>query len=510
MRMDWDSDSVNIKTCSVEKALIPLIAQISIIVNSNIKKVIDQTSRKILDSALPNLELSVCKFSDIGHEIGNSDTDIRDEMLEACDIASRACNKFVTELINHENFNKSTLTESSRMLLSSITRILLLADRIAIKRLVNSIEKVDKRLLELENVKNFTEFVYKFSQFGSDMVELANISGERQNDLKDDLQRAEVCASRSVLEKSTMMLLTTCKACLRHPESELANGNRKSVFKNMRQSMDILKLIIRDNVAPNSNVSHGITLDFLDVMDLIEKVPSNPSEAVQFIEQLSEALDNITIDMESVINVGQINPTKKLNMKSYINKTKELDKNLRACLKGKKDTIPNSMKHLKEILPNILTILQDLKFELTAATKEQVVQLSKIFEYKNSLRQLKAAALAENNASLDAEIKILDTEFQKLQEVSNLVKNICSNRPCILTASRLEENLVNLLPQMRDAAKMLAAQPQSKITQENLEVFIDVFETQVEELCNLLRNITESINNNSCGKSSSRPISAEM
>ena len=46
---------------------------------------------------------------------------------------------------------------------------------------------------------------------------------------------------------------------------------------------------------------------------------------------------------------------------------------------------------------------------------------------------------------------------------------------------------------MRDAAKMLAAHPLSKITQENLEVFIDVFETQVEELCNLLRNITDCI-----------------
>lgn len=30
-------------------------------------------------------------------------------------------------------------------------------------------------------------------------------------DLKNDLQRAEVCGSRAILEKSTMMLLTTCK-----------------------------------------------------------------------------------------------------------------------------------------------------------------------------------------------------------------------------------------------------------------------------------------------------------
>lgn len=37
---------------------------------------------------------------------------------------------------------------------------------------------------------------------------------------------------------------------------------------------------------------------------------------------------------------------------------------------------------------------------------------------------------------------------------------------------------------------MLAAHPTSKITQENFEVFIDVWDTQIDELISLLRNIT--------------------
>ena len=40
---------------------------------------------------------------------------------------------------------------------------------------------MNDRLEELENVTNFTEFVNAFSQFGGDMVELAYVSGERQN-----------------------------------------------------------------------------------------------------------------------------------------------------------------------------------------------------------------------------------------------------------------------------------------------------------------------------------------
>lgn len=45
----------------------------------------------------------------------------------------------------------------------------------------STIPQVDDRLKELENVNTFTDFVQAFSQFGSDMVELAHLSGDRQN-----------------------------------------------------------------------------------------------------------------------------------------------------------------------------------------------------------------------------------------------------------------------------------------------------------------------------------------
>ena len=41
--------------------------------------------------------------------------------------------------------------------------------------------QVDDRLKQLETVNTFTDFVQAFSQFGSDMVELAQLSGDRQN-----------------------------------------------------------------------------------------------------------------------------------------------------------------------------------------------------------------------------------------------------------------------------------------------------------------------------------------
>jgi len=71
--------------------------------------------------------------------------------------------------------------------------------------------QVVNTLTRLESVSNFTEFVKAFSQFGSEMVELAQLTGDRQADLKDERRRAQMAAARHVLERSTMMLLTSSK-----------------------------------------------------------------------------------------------------------------------------------------------------------------------------------------------------------------------------------------------------------------------------------------------------------
>ena len=47
------------------------------------------------------------------------------------------------------------------------------------------------------------------------MVELAHLTGDRQNDMKDERRRAQMAAARQVLERSTMLLLTSSKVFLK-------------------------------------------------------------------------------------------------------------------------------------------------------------------------------------------------------------------------------------------------------------------------------------------------------
>lgn len=69
-------------------------------------------------------------------------------MYESCDTTNKACNTIVSLLNtdadenNNVEPNDYTLPEAAKSLLSAITRILILADRTAIMKLVKSATKV--------------------------------------------------------------------------------------------------------------------------------------------------------------------------------------------------------------------------------------------------------------------------------------------------------------------------------------------------------------------------------
>jgi hypothetical protein len=74
------------------------------------------------------------------------------------------------------------------------------------------------------------------------------VAGDRQSDLKDERRRAQMGAARQVLERSTMMLLTSSKQCLRHPDCVHSKENRDTVFCQMRRAMDLIHYVVKDGV----------------------------------------------------------------------------------------------------------------------------------------------------------------------------------------------------------------------------------------------------------------------
>ncbi|CAG0901003.1 unnamed protein product, partial [Darwinula stevensoni] len=163
------------------------------------------------------VNVAVERFVTVGETIADDYQDIKSRMCEACKDARIAGGEIeklcegVSEDSDTQGYFSTSLIRAARRLLSSVTQVLLFADSIVVRQLLLAKDKVANALTRLENVKNFTEFVRAFCQFGQEMVDLAQLTGNRQNDLKDERRRAQMAAARHVLERSTMVLLSSSK-----------------------------------------------------------------------------------------------------------------------------------------------------------------------------------------------------------------------------------------------------------------------------------------------------------
>ncbi|ERE83501.1 alpha-catulin [Cricetulus griseus] len=129
------------------------------------------------------VNLAVGRFVKVGEAIANENWDLKEEINIACIEAKQAGETIaaltdVTKLNHVESSGQITIltdktgvVQAARLLLSSVTKVLLLADRVVIKQIVTS----------------------------------------RNKDLKDEKKKASMAVARAVLEKGTMMLLTASK-----------------------------------------------------------------------------------------------------------------------------------------------------------------------------------------------------------------------------------------------------------------------------------------------------------
>jgi len=486
----WDAKNLEIRTRSVEQALVPLVAQITTLVNIREKVKLTDKSRNILKNAGVNIQKAIDTFSNVGQAIAAENDEIANEMQDTCAEALNSGKTFLelTDVNENLSLDKAALVQVSRVLLGSITRSLLLADVVAVKKLIKAAEKVDEKLKELENVRIFTDFVHSFTQFGADMVELAHVSGDRQNDLKDDKQRAEMCAARAVLEKSTMMLLTSCKTCLRHPDSPLALGNRNGVFKCMRTAMATLKEIVQENsyeLPPES--CRGLGMEFKDFEVAVEVLLQRPDDTEVRPEILGK-LKKIIIDTENLVNSEFIPSSKKNRIIAFCKNLRDLSDDLiqefKLCRDGPIDD------KLSQLLKRICKIFGDIQSDLASVSLELLTDVFIEQAWKPSLQKLKSTSLNGDIESVQLFGEQITKDCSKMTEVSKLVCNITQSEPVVITARKIEENIKLFLPQMIASAKILSGHPSSKISLENMEVFANVWETQVEEWTTLLRNVT--------------------
>ncbi|KAG7210392.1 hypothetical protein KM043_011925 [Ampulex compressa] len=457
------------------------------------------------------VNLAVERFVTVGETIADDNPEIKQDMYEACKearVAGSAIEKLCECAMEDSLADRGSVVRAARCLLGSVTRVLLLADIVVVKQLLLAKDKVARSLGRLESVSNFTEFVKAFSQFGAEMVELAHLTGDRQNDLKDERRRAQMAAARQVLERSTMMLLTSSKTCLRHPECPSARENRDTVFCQMRRAMDLIHYVVKDGVLDcsesqsysNSQSPQQEDWDSSTVCSALKHFERLVETTRMTLlgpgcrETLTAALDTVVERTQDFTDSAYTSHEHRENILLLCDRAKlELNTLLR---------IGNSMNfeggggspssEMEQAVLGVLRATRDLRQQLCTTTMEQAGDLGQITKAGQELvSTIRNLALGNGVNRLQESSDRFHEYIEHILEVCKLLRHVALSESLQVSAKFTEINLRIYGPQVVTAAHTLARHPTSKIAKENLEVFADMWQWLMTDVTTVAKDVLE-------------------
>uniref|UniRef100_A0A3Q2Y052 Catenin (cadherin-associated protein), alpha-like 1 n=1 Tax=Hippocampus comes TaxID=109280 RepID=A0A3Q2Y052_HIPCM len=144
---------LEIKTRSVEQTLIPLVSQITTLINHKERPRKSERTLAAIQRVGQAVSVAVGRFVAVGEAIALENHELKEEMGHACFEARRAGDAIakLTDVgpacgppsPSVTVFSDRTgMVKAARLLLSSVTKVLVLADRIVIKQIVASRNKV--------------------------------------------------------------------------------------------------------------------------------------------------------------------------------------------------------------------------------------------------------------------------------------------------------------------------------------------------------------------------------
>ncbi|XP_068558612.1 alpha-catulin [Cebidichthys violaceus] len=500
---NFDS-GLEIKTRSVEQTLIPLVSQITTLINHKDKPKKSERTQAAIHRVGQAVSVAVGRFVTVGEAIATENQELKDEMGQACFEARRAGDA-IAQLTDVGSAlpsqsdglvtvfsDRTGMVKAARLLLSSVTKVLVLADRIVIKQIIASRNKVLVTLDHLERVSTFQEFVQIFSQFGNEMVEFAHLTGDRQNDLKDEKKKARMAAARAVLEKCTMMLLTASKTCLRHPDCESARINKDAVFHRMRCALEQVIEIVTEarSCGENKILPASIYTGIKDFKSSVECLRENlNSLSPQSMGSQLEALVERTEDFTDSAYTSHEQRQAILGLCQLARQdTQQL---VQSWAEAQSVHAKEATEDMEVAILKTCQSVSDLRRELHKVAVIRASDLLKVHGEQLPLRALKAAG-AEGNLEAVAEYsRTLTEQKEQLVENCRLLCHVSGTEPLEITCIHAEETFHVIGPQIISAAQTLALHPSSKIAKENLEVFCEAWDSQLCDMALLLREIND-------------------
>uniref|UniRef100_A0A671X247 Catenin alpha-2 n=1 Tax=Sparus aurata TaxID=8175 RepID=A0A671X247_SPAAU len=508
--LKWDPKSLEIRTLTVERLLEPLVTQVTTLVNTSNKGPSSKKkgrSKKAHVLAV-SVEQATQNFLEKGEQIAKDSQDLKEELIAAVEDVRKqgetmriASSEFADDPCS--SVKRGTMVRAARALLSAVTRLLILADMADVMRLLSHLKIVEEALEGVKNATNEQDLANRFKEFGKEMVKLNYVAARRQQELKDPQCRDEMAAARGALKKNATMLYTASQAFLRHPDVAATRANRDYVFKQVQEAIGGISSAAQATSPTDEKHGHaGIGELAAALNEFDNKIILDPltfSEA-RFRPSLEERLESIisgaalmadsscTRDDRRERIVAECNAVRQALqdlLSEYMNNVRQRygTWNKYSCATGRKE----KGDPLNSAIDKMTKKTRDLRRQLRKAVMDHISD--SFLETNVPLLVLIEAAKSGNEKEVKEYAQVFREHANKLVEVSHELcmrvhtyKYVCL---FFFTCSEIKENL-----QVINAALTLAARPQSKVAQDNMDVFKDQWEKQVRILTEAVDDIT--------------------
>ncbi|CAF3556131.1 unnamed protein product [Adineta steineri] len=552
----YNPTDVQIKTWSVQRTLDPLVAQVTSLISdqpSNKKKGRSKRAHLLVANVIQAIENFINKASEIAHENPDMRNDLlqcMEEVKQTGDEMAVLSKEFADDPCSKPK--RQQMIVAARALLTSVTRLLIMADLVDVQLILRSIRLVEDDLQRIHDASNQEELVHFYKQYGKDIIDLSQHAQRRQQDLVDRMEQENLAAARGTIKRTSIMLLTASKAYLRHPEIPYARENRDFVYNQVRDAVGVISSITQGRPIPptqllkfDSSLSTvGDLTRALNEFDHIvmmkpqkfneqiirpqleERLESIISGAALLADSLStreDRRDRIVHECNAVRQALQdlldeyIQYSRKKSSEENVNikiqtmqtKTRDLRKQHKELIKKRKErrtmyvylcadtpssthTSPNVKLYRKSSSSSSSSSESIECSYLTPELRKAVVDhVSDTFVATNvPLHALIDAARRGNVQLVEETANIFLEHASKLVEVANVACSMSDQVEGIKLVRLAAMQIQHLSPQVVNAARILAARSTSKVALENMDVFRDTWEKHVRLLTEAVDEIT--------------------
>ncbi|CAL8355944.1 unnamed protein product [Merluccius merluccius] len=497
IKFKWDPKSLEIRTLAVERLLEPLVTQVTTLVNSSNKGPSNKKKGRSKKAHVlaASVETATLNFLEKGEKIAKESQFLKDELTAAVEDVRKqgesmklASGEFAEDPCS--SMKRGNMVRAARALLSAVTHLLVLADMSDVYKLLLQLKLVEENLMKVRNAGTEQDLGIQYKALKPEVDKLNIMAAKRQQELKDVHHKDQMAAARGVLQRNIPMLYTASRACLQHPDVAAYKANRDLIYKQLQHAVSGISNAAQATATEDSALHPAgggelaYALNNFDKQIIVDPLAFSEE---RFRPSLEERLESIISGAALMADSSCTRDDRRERIVAECNSVRQALQDLLSEYMGNAGRKDRS-DALNTAIDRMTKKTRDLRRQLRKAVMDHVSD--SFLETNVPLLVLIEAAKNGNEKEVKEYAQVFREHANKLIEVANLACSISNNEEGVKLVRMAASQLETLCPQVINAALALAAKPNSKVAQDNMDLFKQEWEKQVRVLTDAVDDIT--------------------